>query len=151
MRFTIWTKEFPLPTEKCNWPMKNTPFFSFPEKKWHGLIISEFWIKSKNIYLCHLFWNFYPYFSVLVVSSLTKCLTPKAAVIYSKSGTNVKRKNSFKKWCKSILILVQHITEKNMNTSLQFYIYTLQRGCQYPKYFYCYISNGFLDMFLRAT
>lgn len=31
------------------------------------------------------------------------------------------------------------------------YIYTLQRGCQYPKYFYCYISNGFLDMFLRAT
>lgn len=31
------------------------------------------------------------------------------------------------------------------------YTHTLQRGCQYPKYFYCYISNGFLDMFLRAT
>lgn len=30
-----------------------------------------------------------------------------------------------------------------MNTSLWFYIYILQGVCQYPKYFYCYISNGF--------
>lgn len=62
-----------------------------------------------------------------------------------------KEKIVLKNGAKAFWILVQHITEKNMNTSMQLYIYTLQRGCQYPKYFYCYISNGFLDMFLRAT
>lgn len=38
-----------------------------------------------------------------------------------------------------------------MNTSLWFYIYILQGVCQYPKYFYCCISNGiFLGYILKG-
>lgn len=71
---------------------------------------------------------------------------PKAAVIYSKSGTNFKREKKMVQ--KSFWILVHYRRDEY---KFVIYIYTPQRNCQYSKYPDCYISNGFLDVLKGAT